>query len=121
MKTQKNKKKQYGELTSNGEKRKLPIKAEKERKAEFSFRDAAGGASRGKNPFAVTPEPEGRKPKQVEPSRSCRVRAKGFRESLKGRRAPQFEWYRGCEFMLVSKLHFEAGIFIRESRKPWHR
>jgi hypothetical protein len=36
LKTQKNKKKQYGELTSNGEKRKLPIKAEKEKAAEFS-------------------------------------------------------------------------------------
>ena len=118
-------------MTSAGEKGKLPIKAEKERAAEFSFRDAAEGASRGKNPLAVTPEPEGRKRKQVEPSRFCRVRAKGFTESLKGRREPQFEWYRGYGFMLVSKQDFGTSFF--KFRKPgtarsfqrrngsWHR
>ena len=51
-------------LTSEGKERKLPVKALKERAAGFGERDAAGGASRGKNLLAVAPEPEGRKRKR---------------------------------------------------------
>jgi hypothetical protein len=48
-------------LTITPEERKLPIKALKERGSGIGFRDAADGASRGKNLDAVAPEPEGRK------------------------------------------------------------
>ena len=51
-------------LTSEGKERKLPVKALKERAAGFGERDAADGASRGKNLLAVAPEPEGRKRKR---------------------------------------------------------
>ena len=48
-------------LTIKGEKRKLPLKALKESASGIGTRDAADGASRGKNLKAVAPEPEGRK------------------------------------------------------------
>jgi len=48
-------------LTIDREERKLPLKALKERVSGFGVRDAAGGASRGKNLITVAPEPEGRK------------------------------------------------------------
>jgi len=51
-------------LTSEVKERKLPVTALKERAAGFGKRDAAGGASRGKNLLAVAPEPEGRKRKR---------------------------------------------------------
>jgi len=51
-------------LTIAREGRKLPLKALKERGPGFGVRDAAAGASRGKNLDAVAPEPEGRKRKR---------------------------------------------------------
>ena len=51
-------------LTITPEERKLPLKALKESASGIGTRDAAVGASRGKNLNAVAPEPEGRKRKR---------------------------------------------------------
>ena len=51
-------------LTRAVKERKLPLMALKERAAGFGERDAAVGASRGKDLLAVAPEPEGRKRKR---------------------------------------------------------
>ena len=99
-------------LTIALEERKLPIKALKERGSGFGIRDAAGGASRGKNLNAVAPEPEGRKRNpRVEPSRTSRVRAADLMGSMSGGAIRNLSGTAGMMIMLVSK-QFETGFFF---------
>ncbi len=99
-------------MTSAGEKRKLPIKAERERAAEFGFQRRGGGCEPREESAGCS---SGAGRKKAYASRTFPIlprKGKGLHGEPEGAAAaPQFEWYRGYVFMLVSKRTFGTGFF----------